>query len=191
MKCLVQIKRQFFPKDVPIENTYAILAADFYVGNAQSQWNKIKISTLKGIFKTLSVGKEYIVFGTTKNENNEIVLYADECYEYTDGTISDEDLVLPELIRRKMMKGHKTDVIRKGYDEEHGEADKNKKWARIRNDLLRQARAEVYTELGIKDISEAWIVIDRMVKARFDEKLEKARKENNIREFHPDSNSKS
>lgn len=175
MKCLVKIKRQFFPKNAPIKNTYAILAADFYIESSQSQWSKIGISKLKGHFKELIIDKEYIVLGTTKKENNEIVLYADECYEYIDTTINDENLILPELIRRKMMKGHKTDVIREEYDKEHGEADKNKKWARVRNDLLREARAEVYTELGIKDISEAWIVIDRMVKARFNDKIEKAK----------------
>ena len=74
-----------------------------------------------------------------------------------------------------MWKGYKTDLKREQEDLENGIADRQKQLHREYNDLKRQARAEVYAELGIKTYSDMRRVLEGWVEDRYKQKLKEAR----------------
>lgn len=114
------------------------------------------------------------------DDKHNLILFANECYEIKEIStpvkyVTKENLCLPQLVGNKMWKGCKTNKIRADEDANLGEPSRQKQLHREYNDLKRQARAEVYAELGIKTYSDMRRVLEGWVEDRYKQKLKEAR----------------
>lgn len=183
VKYYLCIKKQFFPKNKNIENEYGIFSIDkaFTWDNWLNKFTKSSINILKGYFKTIKQDVYYVVTGYLKaDDEHKLILFANECYEIKRVTtpieyVTKENLCLPQLVGNKMWKGCKTNRIRAEEDANSGEPSRQKQLHREYNDLKRQARAEVYAELGIRTYLDMRQVLEGWVEDRYKQKLKEAR----------------
>lgn len=183
IKFYLHIEKQFFPKNKNIENEYGIFSiSEAFVWNDWlHEFTKSDVSILKGYFKTINQGAYYAVDGHLKpDDKHNLTLFANECYEIKKISspieyVTKENLCLPQLVGNKMWKGCKTNKIRAEEDADLGEPSRQKQLHREYNDLKRQARAEVYAELGIKTYLDMRQVLEDWVEDRYKQKLKEAR----------------
>lgn len=183
-KFYLYTEKKLYPKQ-EIENDYGIFSIEraFVWKKEQSKFVPFRINILKGYFKNLKEKKYYVATGTLEQDTyrNGYVLFAYQCCEiqHADTPIVEipkaEDVCLPKIVGNKMWKGHKTDERRAQEDFEKGVADRQKLLHREYNDLKRQARAEVYAELGIKTYRDMRQVLEGWVQERYEQKLKEAR----------------
>lgn len=183
IRLYLNIKKQFFPKNKNIENEYGIFSIGeaFTWDNWIHEFAKSNVAILKGYFKTINPEACYVVEGHLKiDDKHNLILFANECYEIKEIStpvkyVTKENLCLPQLVGNKMWKGCKTNKIRAKEDANLGEPSRQKQLHREYNDLKRQARAEVYAELGIKTYSDMRRVLEGWVEDRYKQKLKEAR----------------
>lgn len=183
IKYYLHIKKQFFPKNKNIENEYGIFSISeaFTWDNWLHEFTKSNVTILKGYFKTINQEAYYAVTGYLKTDDkHNLVLFANECYEVKKIStpieyVIKENLCLPQLVGNKMWKGCKTNRIRAEEDSNLGEPSRQKQLHREYNDLKRQARAEVYAELGIRTYLDMRQVLEGWVEDRYKQKLKEAR----------------
>lgn len=183
VKYYLHIKKQFFPKGGGIDNEYGIFSIDeaFTWDNWTKDFTKSDITTLKGYFKTIKQDAYYAITGyLTTDDKHRLILFANECYEIKKVLdpveyVTKENLCLPQLVGNKMWKGCKTNRIRAEEDKNFGEPSRQKQLHREYNDLKRQARAEVYAELGIRTYLDMRRVLEGWVEDRYKQKLKEAR----------------
>ena len=183
IRLYLHIKKQFFPKNKNIENEYGIFSIDetFTWDDWVHEFTKSNVTILKGYFKTIKPEAYYVVEGRLKiDDKHNLILFANECYEIKEIStpvkyVTEKNLCLPQLVGNKMWKGCKTNKIRAEEDANLGEPNRQKQLHREYNDLKRQARAEVYAELGIKTYSDMRRVLEGWVEDRYKQKLKEAR----------------
>ena len=184
IKFYVYIKKRLYPKH-KMKDEYGIFSiSEAFVWNKkENKFINVRINILKGYFKVLKEETYYVVTGSPEKDiyRSGYVLFAYKCCEIQNlnspiEEISQTDNVcLPKIVGHKMWKGYKTDLKREQEDLENGIADRQKQLHREYNDLKRQARAEVYAELGIKTYSDMRRVLEGWVEDRYKQKLKEAR----------------